>query len=423
MTPLHLTNRRANRIRPGERTVRVRQFLRVLQFVVAIGLILQPAGAAQAEDKSILNDRIDSTGDRSFLTGQTLTDALSRQMGLAWQGQSLRVGLQKLSESTEIAILLDRRIDPGQLCSLQVKNVSLRSLLGVIASEVGAEISVFDNLIYVGPSATAFRLRTLVELASDSLLPDRNATGVSGKTKRGLELMAREDFAWDDLTTPRTLLLDIGSRYGLQIDSVEVVPHDLWAAADLPSASAAQVLMLVLAQFNLSFEWAEDRSRIRIVPVPDAPRLSRQFTIRAGAAAEMKSKLEALSPAVAYRVSSRRVAVEGTVEQIEQVERLLYPERFRPRNGEAPRGPKVVTFSFSVARAPLVAFMKTLEQQSGFTFDYDEDELKAADVRLDEPIELGAKALTAEELFQSMFEPNGVQFEIDGTTVRLSPKR
>ena len=70
----------------------------------------------------------------------------------------------------EIAILLDRRIDPGLKLTLQLKNVRLRELLGVIATEADAAVSFLDNVVYIGPPETAARLRTVVELISARLL-------------------------------------------------------------------------------------------------------------------------------------------------------------------------------------------------------------------------------------------------------------
>ena len=47
------------------------------------------------------------------------------------------------------------------------------------------------------------------------------------------------------------------------------MPHDLWAAADLPPISLVDRLTLIAIQFDLTFKVAEHGKRLELVPVPE----------------------------------------------------------------------------------------------------------------------------------------------------------
>ena len=361
----------------------------------------------------------------NFLTDRAFEDALAESISLAWQGQNLRDGLQKLSETKQLSIILDRRIDPSQQLTLQIQKRTLKTVLKVIATEARADISVLGNTVYVGPARIASRLRTVEEIVASQLVSEKATTisvDASPQTRRRFELLGRHTLNWPDLTTPRELLNEVASRYALKIESVNLVPHDLWGQATLPSGSATQLLLTILAQFNLSFEWTESRDGIRLVDMPLDPRIEKQFTLKRGTEQTILSEITRRMPDLEPKVTARRIKVVGTVEQIETVEAIIYPKRqpnnARPNQRKVADGVTVFTFK---ATAPLGAFMATLEKQSGFMFQYDLKAFKQADIHLDQRIFLEAKELTAKEVFDKMFPPQKIAYKVDGKTVRLTP--
>jgi hypothetical protein len=212
--------------------------------------------------------------------------------------------------------------------------------------------------------------------------------------------------------------------YGLTIESIELVPHDLWASATIPQASAPGLLLTVLAQFDLSFEWTANWRGIRIIPMPASPRIERTFSIRRGSAAEIADDLNKSIPGLAAQArGGRSVRASGTVEQLEHVDRLLHPERAvagRPR----PRPTTgAVTFTFQVQNAPLIAFMAKLEDQAGFKFEYDKAAITNAGIDLEGVINLNMEKATEDELLEAMFKDFGLMFERDGKKVRVFLKR
>jgi hypothetical protein len=393
-----------------------------------VGAVLQAAFFSQiasAQPLTSPDTQVLTETTPDFLTGRAFEDALAKSMSLAWQGQNIRDGLRQLSENQSVSILIDRRIDPGQKLTLQIKNRSLQALLNSIATEARAGISVLGNVVYVGPEEVASRLRTVEEIVSSQLVSGRATTisvDASPQTRRSFELLGRQSLNWPDLTTPRELLDDVGRRYALKIESADRVPHDLWGRAALPSGTSSQLLLAVLAQFNLSFEWTENRDGIRIVDMPVDPRIERQFTLKRGTEQTILAELTRRVPGLEPRVAGRKITVVGRVEQIEAVETLIYPERnqSKPRPNQRQVAGGITTFTFK-ATAPLGAFMATLEKQAGFNFQYDEQAFEKAGIRLDKRILLEAKELTAHEVFEKMFPPQNIGYKVDGKTVQLAP--
>ena len=354
----------------------------------------------------------------TLLTGRAFERALDAGIGLAWQDQRLRDGLRRLTRNREIAIVLDRRIDPGRKLTLQLKNVTLRELLGVIATEADAQLSVLDNVVYIGPPETAARLRTVVELIS-ARLP---GTGVA-QSGRAFALLKRRSLSWQDLDEPADIVRAVSEAYGLNIASTAGVPHDLWAAGHVPDVPAPIALMVVLSQFDLSFEWTPDWSGIHIVPMPQSPRIERSFSIRRGSAVDLAAKLDGSLPGlqVAAR-GSRGLRASGTIEQLEQVERVLHPERFAQQRPAQRPTTGAVAFTFEVKNAPLNAVMARLEQQAGFQFEYDRTAIANAGIDLEGVINLNLNKANEDELLEAMFNGTGLRFERDGKNVRVFPR-
>jgi hypothetical protein len=349
----------------------------------------------------------------SYLVGKAFDGVLDQQMSVAWQAQNLRSGLQGLARSKQIAIVIDRRIDPSTELSLQKRNLSLLEVLDTVADDLALGVSRLESAVVIGPHATTRRLRTDVEVTSSQVVrhSDRSRAG---------HLLERQSLVWSDLTSPRELLDTICQRYGLQIVNPERVPHDLWAAGALPSSNACEMLLVVLTQFDLGVEWSADLNTVRLIDLPEAPAIERQFTLRRGTRASVIDDLRQAMSDLTIEVRGRRVTARGLFEQLEQVQTALQPARNQP--GNRPKGPKIVTFTFEIRNAPLKDVMTRLEQQGGYRFDYNAEDLSKAGIRLDQTVSLKMNDASADELFTAMFDPVGLQHEIDGSTVRVRIK-
>ena len=369
--------------------------------------------AAQADwDVALERPRIEYKTDREF------ESALADTLSAAWSNVSLRHVLHRLAETQRVAILLDRRIDPGQDVLVANEGASLSEVLAAIATGAEAGVSVVGNTVYVGPPEAAAKLRTLVELRSDELRDDSfRAPG-----GRKMSLFALRNFAWSDLDPPQALVERISRERRLTIDDRDLVPHDLWAAATLPECSTIEALSLVLIQFDRTFEWTDGAAGVRIVPAPRAASIERTYEprrMRAEAAA--KQWQEAL-PGLDARAEGRRVIVRGTAEEHDAVDRLLRPraERLSPKAApaEAPLSNRRLTLRYRGRADALIATLR----KNGIGVEFDAEQLAAAGVDLGGVIEMDVKEATVETFFDALCKQLGLDYAMDQSTVTLKPR-
>ena len=100
-------------------------------------------------------------------TGGAFGLARERSVSIArGEAQILEV-LQSLGQNQDVAILLDRRIDPELLVSADLRRMRLQSLIGNLAGQTTGGLSVVGDTFYIGPADSVRRLRTLIELRGD----------------------------------------------------------------------------------------------------------------------------------------------------------------------------------------------------------------------------------------------------------------
>jgi hypothetical protein len=378
---------------------------------------LRPAGETAGSRQAIVE----------YLTGSQFEKALSQPVSISWQERQLRSGIRQLSESREVAVLLDRRVDPEQTLTLGLSKLSLQDILATIATECGAGISVVGNAVYIGPAKTAARLRTLVELRSRELVGENAVAG----TKRSFELLRRATLTWQDLDRPADIVTAICHEAGLQIDTgstpgltaspteQQTIPHDLWAEATIPRATITEKLILVLAQFDLSFEWQPAATRIRLVPMPENVTIRRTWPRLTRTKRTRVSKILPQLRGLPHDLRGSQLEVTGTVEQLEDVDRLIYPERYAKRTVTRPAGGKL-NFTFEI-RAQLGSLLKALPEKSDIRFEYDAVALTDAGVKLDRGVEMKMKNASLQELCEALFKDSGITWKISGHTVTLTP--
>lgn len=355
----------------------------------------------------------------ALVTGSRFESELRGTISASWQQVALRPMLRRISEDRHVGILLDRRIDPTQELAVDFDNQTLLSGLQDVARRAGGAVSVVGNTVYIGPLNAAAKLRTLVQLRSNELF----ALGSQLARARHFALADRRILHWNDLAEPRDLVEQIAQRYKLQVENVDLIPHDLWAGATLPDVDAWEALSLVLIQFDLTFEWTGRAAGIRIVPVPRHVWIEERYTPPEVPAGDVLRQWEAQRPGLALAVQGDQLIVRGTVEQQEAVEELLRPglAKERTKHGDAPIALRRRTFTLRLKRAPARAVMKKLEM-SGVVFRYDAQKLAKAGIDLDTPVSMELHDATADEFFRALCDPLGLKFEIHNVTVTLSPQ-
>ncbi len=253
------------------------------------------------------------------VAGELLRQALAQRRGLFASGQTLRAAATELQTATGVAIVLDRRINPGTVIEVSTGFVSVRETIVAISESVPkAAASIGDRYVFVGPTAAARRLRTLTEIKREAVEQLRRSMDAS----KYLILVAARAASWSDLAQPRQLIIDAASDAGLQVNNPDVVPHDLWAAARLPDLNFADFATLVLNQFDFTFELTGDGS-VTIVPVPDQVVIEKQHRVRSREKQNVAQRWQAAFPDLDVSWKGAMATVTARVEIHEQLEQLI----------------------------------------------------------------------------------------------------
>jgi hypothetical protein len=201
-------------------------------------------------------------------TGAELRQQLDQRVSIAWQQRGLRDGLSRVSQSFGVSIFLDRRIDPGQLLTLTVREVPLETLIKQAAHEAQSETSAIGAVTYVGPPTTASRLATLAAARR------QDAAKLVGDAK--VRLLRTEAWQWEELSEPRSLVTDLARRANILVVNADAIPHDLWPAASLPALPWTDRLTLLLAGFDLTFQLDNRGASVRLIPIPQSAAIEKQ---------------------------------------------------------------------------------------------------------------------------------------------------
>ncbi len=343
-----------------------------------------------------------------LITGSRLRQELQRPINVTRPDVRLREIIQRLAELHHIAILLDRRIDPDQQIDVQLSQVTLMDGLELLAHQVNSDAALVGGTVVIGPVDALDRMRTEIVIQHQMLKDSPPLFG--GKT-----------IQWEDLQSPTELLPSIAERFDLNLTEIDLVPHDLWAAGIMADVSAVEALTLVAGQFDLTCLWSSDASSVQLAPAHARLTIEKTHQASPQRFAAVKSQLMEIVPLAKVEPRDRHLQIVATVGEHERIEQLLKGESDK-RRGETPdQGPlRNRTFTLTAERSSVIALLRTLESQ-GTNVEYDSEVLSAAGIDLSQKVSLSLDKATADEFFRALCEPLGLQFEIDGKTVRLSP--
>jgi hypothetical protein len=345
-----------------------------------------------------------------WATGSALQARLGSPVDIVWAENPLRRAIRNLSQAQGVAVLVDRRVDPDQKLDLQFSGAPLRDALQEIAHRRGLGISLLGPVVYLGPPEAAARLRTLSALREEDVqrLPD----------PAGRRFSQLKPFKWDDLATPRDLLKQLAKQNGFELANLQLVPHDLWAAADLPPLSLADRLTLLAIQFDLTFSISADGTLVSLAPLPERVAVVRSYPGGADPAATARN-FSRLAPTAEIKAARGRVYVRGLVEDQERIARPHHadsPSKPPPREGLSNK-----RFTLTVTKKPVGALLRQLAKQLKLELAIDQQALDRAGISLDQLVSFSVKEVTADELFRAAARPAGLSVHRRGHTVEVAP--
>ncbi|REJ92799.1 MAG: hypothetical protein DWQ34_11305 [Planctomycetota bacterium] len=359
-----------------------------------------------------------ATGDDVTLkTGTAFRNELRKPIAIDRDDAELRPLLHRLRADREIALLLDRRIDPSREFDIHLAPVRLHSALEAIAEQADVGVSIVGSTVYFGPHEAAGALRTVIALRESELEQFSERLG-----RREFELTRTSTVRWSDLARPADLIRQTGEKVSLSVEDLDQIPHDLWAAGEMAGVTPVEALSLLLIQFDLTFEWTGPATGVRIIPLPRQVGITRVHTVRGVEVDEALERIRDRFPEMSIEREGAELRVDGTVEQHEQIAVLARGGNPDAEQDDAvdfgPLGRR--RFTFKVLRQPAGAVLKTLEV-NGLDLVYDLESFTAAGIDLNQKISFDLNQATPDELFSRICAPLNLEYEIDGETITLSP--
>jgi hypothetical protein len=343
--------------------------------------------------------------------------------GPTWPAPPLRKTLLGLSRANQVAIVIDRRVDPDQKLNLSLHNVPLEDVLRQAAASLGLGMTKLGPVIYFGPPDYTARLRTLAQMRAEEVraLP----------YEAGRKLTEIDRLAWNDFAVPREILGQMAEKSRLRIVGLEQVPHDLWAAAELPPLPLIDRLTLLLGQFDLSFQVSPDGDSITLAPLPARVAVIRSYSGGADAE-ELAAKWAAAAPQCEVKASGGMVYVRGLLEDQERIAAME-----RPAGRSATRPPKPVTrppakvrkpapggevFTVHATKGPLRVLLEQLAGKMQLELKIDEEAMQKAGISLDQPVSFdGVQNASFDELWTAMLKTTGCTYRHHGKTLLIVP--
>ncbi|MEZ5940211.1 MAG: hypothetical protein R3C18_02385 [Planctomycetaceae bacterium] len=351
------------------------------------------------------------------VSGAAFQLACGRSVSIAGGDSPLLDVLSRVGNDQQVAILLDRRIDPTQLVGSDLRRMKLQTLVGNLAAQAEGGLSIVGDTFYIGPSTNIRRLRTLIELR------ERELREASGPARRRLfELLHRKELRWEDLSEPRQLVADLADQYQLQVEGIDTIPHDLWRRGLVTHSNGIESMLLLLTQFDLSFEWMQNFEGIRIVPVPAAPTVDRTHTPRGLLLPDATQATLAAFPDVVVKPSGKTLQITATVEEHEALEVLLGEKK--PESSLPARKPVVLANQRFTLRSRGQRFDLVLEALilDGVDIEYDAEAFEQENIDLTSPVQLDLQQATIQQLMDAMTAQVAVDYTIRQNKVILEPR-
>ncbi len=348
----------------------------------------------------------------AWLTGRQFRERLTQPASVFWESSPLAECLLGFAKAQQVAVVLDRRVDPDQKLDLTAREEPVMAVFRAVAAGRNLGVTTLGDLVYLGPPASAERLRTVAELRREEIA----ALGSTPSRKFAKEAPLK----WKDLDSPRDLLRGLAERNDLELVNPDRVPHDLWPAACLPAVPLADSLTLILHQFDLTYQVAQDARRVAIVPLPEKVAMVRDYP--GGEKPEsLAQRWRAAVPGCEIRVADGRVYVRGLIEDHESIEELRTgaARRLPPGTGQPAARPAEQVFTADVPNQPLGAVLEHFARQLGLQLEVDRASLEKAGVSLDQLISFHVEKASFDELFRAVLTPVGCACQRRGNVLRV----
>ena len=378
------------RISAGNEFVLLVQSHRGLLYAIAVAwfIMLSIVNSCYGQDTTDQNVQ--------WRTGRALDEFAKSPISVSWQHAQLRDHLMQFARSQQIAIVLDRRVDPNQLLDITVNNASVEQFLLRIAQASGTKFCRFGDCYYLGPAGSAERL-----LGIDAILS-------SGRQQKRSLLSRSEPLSWPILTTPREVLKRLATENDFEIKDIDRIEHDLMTEVSVPLMRLDMRLALLLSQFDFWFKQSKTEKSISIVDPPNDIKASLRM-MGYDADKELLQRIRTAAPSCKVTKTKRSITITGPTQELEMARNVAI-ESFKPKS----RSLDEKRFQLNVKNERGL-ILTAVAKQLGMEVQVDKD---CQDI-LTDVVVVEVKDATVEVLLDTILAGTGCEYSLDGQTLRL----
>jgi hypothetical protein len=344
--------------------------LKLLVVAAACATICAADSKLSAQENSVLGE---GAAQRSSTAAPNASGRrlAQRSATIHWQRVPLRDAIGRLHALFHEPVFVDRRVDPGLRVSLDIEATLAEEVVAAIAAGNDLAVARLSTLVYLGPTAAADQLRAIAVARSQEAakLPAAVRSVVLQKRRIG----------WQRLSKPRDLLASAVEQRGWRLAEGEKIPHDLWAAGELPELSLSDQLTVLLIGFDLTFAFRSSDRTIEIVPLKGA-----------------------IKPDASTTANKRRAA---------------------PANAERAKNGSRQVYTLRVTEQPVRAILQALSNRLHWAIQIDEDAIRAAGKSLDQRVSFSLENADQQHLLEAILKPAGLDYRLEDDRVRIIPRR
>jgi len=349
-----------------------------------------------------------------FVTGADFDSSMKQPLSAIREQAQLRSFLNRIGELRHVSVIIDRRIDPDTSIKVEVRRMPFRRAIEKLAEQADARVGMLGGTLLIGPEVELDRLLTLAIKNREELRSNRDIP-----VEQRVALVKHATIKWDDLDRPVDIIANIEQQWGVVVDGIEAVPHDLWGAGTMVDVDFCAAMMIVLGQFDLTFEFNQEGDRVLVIPAPLRAVVEESHRTLEMTADEAELAIRKQIPNAEVRQSQRTLKVKATMLEHEAIAYLIGEKMPLPDRVKGEPTPLIQrTFPVTIVRTPLIKVLEMLVEQE-VDVRYNAEELRRDGANLDKLINVKFENATADEFFTAILKPAGIAYEIDGSILML----
>jgi len=357
--------------------------------------------------------------DGQQVTGRQLRAALDERTSITVTGSNLSSILSQISQDARIAVLLDRRIDPGTPLHTETGFAPrLQVLKKILPAEPEMDVQVSDRVVLIGPAASVRQFPVLLDW-NDRAVREAGSQLTASELRR---LAAPQPVQIPKLSEPRLLVTSSLDGNGLTLSNPEMIPHDVWGAVDLPDLPLPELLTVILIQFDLALQAGSRPGELTVTGVESLPAFDRRYVVGRKLRQRAQEEIDRLASGLDVRWSGGTATVSASVDQHAMLELLLAQLRNGTTGGGDPDFIPITqrTFTLKVERASVELLVRSFRQQ-GIPIQIEGESDPSVQALMQRPVELDVVTEPADSFFQKAFGEAFSSVVVEDDRVLLRP--